>query len=68
MEYNLTDDRVFGKMYFGEVSDLIDKEKFNNLTQEINSSDGVILVYGFGAFLVEGIDLHIYYSSRCKEI
>lgn len=22
----------------------------------------------FGAFLVEDIDLHIYYSSRCKEI
>lgn len=68
LEYNLTDDRVFGKMYFGEVSDLIDKEKFNNLTQEINSSDGVILVYGFGAFLVEGIDLHIYLDMARWEI
>lgn len=68
LEYNLTDDRVFGKMYFGEISDLIDKEKFNNLLKDINSSNGVILVYGFGAFLAENIDLHVYLDMARWEI
>ena len=35
LKYILTDDRVFGKMYYGEVSDFIDMEKLEAAKQQV---------------------------------
>ena len=52
LKYILTDDRVFGKMYYGEVSDFIDMEKLEAAKQQVEKADGLVIVYGFGASLV----------------
>ena len=31
LKYNLTDDRVFGRMYYGEIEDLIDEEALHQV-------------------------------------
>lgn len=49
LKYILTDDRVFGKMYYGEVSDFIDMEKLEAAKQQVEKADGLVIVYGFGA-------------------
>ena len=45
----LTDDRVFGRMYFGELADFQDPDKKVAVTAEIEAADGLTVVCGFGA-------------------
>ena len=53
LKYILTDDRVFGKMYYGEVSDFIDMEKLEAAKQQVEKADGLVIVYGFGAIMTK---------------
>lgn len=48
----LTEDRVFGKMSDFTISDLYDMEKVAEMKQTIQRHKGLVIVYGFGASLV----------------
>ncbi len=68
LKYILTDDRVFGKMYYGEVSDFIDMEKLEAAKQQVEKADGLVIVYGFGASLVHPGDKLVYFDMARWEI
>ena len=65
LKYILTDDRVFGKMYYGEVSDM---EKLEAAKQQVEKADGLVIVYGFGASLVHPGDKLVYFDMARWEI
>lgn len=48
----LTDDRVLGRMYRGELSDFADPERKKVLEEKIRSAQGKTVVWGFGASLL----------------
>lgn len=68
LKYQLTDDRVFGKMYFGEVRDFIDEDKLKEAQDLVASASGLTIVYGFGASLVHPGDKLVYFDMARWEI
>lgn len=56
----LTDDRVFGKMFFGEFSDFQVPEKLDAMREEISRSAGLVVVYGVGAAALMEPDVLLY--------
>lgn len=68
LKYALTDDRVFGKMYFGEISDFIDEEKLKEAQEASAQAKGLTIVYGFGASLVHPGDKLVYFDMARWEI
>ena len=68
LKYNITDDRVFGKMYFGDIIDFIDEEKLEQAKKQVQDSDGFVLIYGFGAALVAAADCLVYLDMARWEI
>ena len=52
LEEILTDDRVFGRMYRGELSDFADPERKDALEEKIRTAPGRTVVWGFGACLL----------------
>jgi len=67
IKYFLTDDRVFGKMYYGNVIDFMDLEKLETAKQLVQTSDKVV-IYGFGASLVSKGDILAYVDISRWEI
>ncbi|MFV0479937.1 MAG: class I mannose-6-phosphate isomerase [Anaerorhabdus sp.] len=67
LKYNLTDDRVFGKMFHGNIFDFIDNEKFVKMRKEIENEKGLKIIYGFGASLIS-CDLNVYFDLSRWEI
>ena len=68
LENILTDDRVFGRMYYGDLTDFIDFYKADYLRAKIEGSGGKIAVYGFGASLLSDSGLCIYADMSRWEI
>ena len=68
MKYNLTDDRVFGKMYYGNLVDFIDEEKLEEAKNKVKEHHGSTIIYGVGAGLVSRGDLYIYFDMARWEI
>ena len=68
LKYNLTDDRVFGKMYWGDVIDFLDLEKLEEAKKQVEACDGLVLVYGYGASLVHPGDTLVYFDMARWEI
>lgn len=68
MKYNLTDDRVFGKMYYGNLVDFIDEEKLEEAKNKVGEHHGSTIIYGVGAGLVSHGDLYIYFDMARWEI
>lgn len=68
LKYQLTDDRVFGKMYAGEILDFMDLEKLSKAKAEVAKAKGFTVVYGFGASLVAQGDLLVYLDMARWEI
>lgn len=68
LEYHLTDDRVFGKMYYGEVMDFIDQDLLNQMKNVVSNSQGLTIIYGFGASLITKGDLLVYLDLSRWEI
>ena len=68
MKYNLTDDRVFGKMYYGNLVDFIDEEKLEEAKNKVKEHHGPTIIYGVGAGLVSHGDLYIYFDMARWEI
>lgn len=60
LKYHLTDDRVFGKMYFGDIIDFIDEIKLNQIINQLKSAKGLVIIYGFGSRILCKPDLLIY--------
>lgn len=69
MKRNLTDDRVFGIMYYGVISDFIDDKKIIEVKNKLNKIEkGVVLVYGVAASLINRGDVLIYADLARWEI
>lgn len=68
MAYYLTDDRVFGKMYYGDAIDFIDAEKLEQAREQVKNAKGKVLIYGFGASLVSKGDCLAYFDMARWEI
>ncbi len=56
----LTDDRVFGRMYFGTLRDFQVEEKLEALRRQAKEAPGLVLVFGFGAGSLLEPDLLLY--------
>ena len=67
IKYFLTDDRVFGKMYYGNVIDFMDLEKLE-AAKKIVEENNKVIIYGFGASLVNKGDLLAYIDLSRWEI
>ena len=68
LKNTLTDDRVFGKMYYGELVDFIDPVKADYFRAKIASCSGKVAVYGFGASLLCDGGLCVYADMSRWEI
>lgn len=68
MKYHLTDDRVFGKMYFGDFIDFIDEDKLQQAKETVASAKGLTIVCGSAASLVSEGDIHVYFDMARWEI
>lgn len=68
LQYQLTDDRVFGKMYAGEINDFLHLDKLEKAKELVEKKDGLIIVYGFGASLVTTGNILVYLDLARWEI
>lgn len=68
LKYQLSDDRVFGKMYFGEVADFIDETRLAQAKETLQNATGLVIVYGFGASLVDKGNTFVYFDMARWEI
>lgn len=68
MEYNLTDDRVFGKMYYGNLLDFMDEEKLQRAKDKVNECKDSVIIYGVGAGLITHGDIYVYFDMARWEI
>ena len=64
----LTDDRVFGRMYFGEIADFQVPEQVQKLQKKIAGTDGLVIVYGMGAAELTTPDMIVYADMARWEI
>jgi mannose-6-phosphate isomerase class I len=67
IKYFLTEDRVFGKMYYGNVIDFMDFNKLEEAKKLVKNNNKVI-IYGFGASLVDKGDILTYVDLSRWEI
>ncbi|MFV0396248.1 MAG: class I mannose-6-phosphate isomerase [Coprobacillaceae bacterium] len=68
MDTHLTEDRVRGVMYYGDILDFIDKNKLKKYQDSIRNSNGLTLIYGFGASLITMGDVLVYVDMTRWEI
>ncbi len=67
IENNLTDDRVFGVYSHHTIDDFYPFDRIESVRQLIKNHQGLIVVYGFGASLIQG-DVKIHVSLTRWEI
>ena len=68
MKYNLTDDRVFGKMYYGNLLDFMNEEKLQEAKDKVNECKDSVIIYGVGAGLITHGDIYVYFDMARWEI
>lgn len=68
MKYHLTDDRTFGKMYFGDFVDFMDEDKLHEAQDQVKNAKGVTVVCGVAASLVTRGDIYVYFDMARWEI
>ena len=68
MKYNLTDDRVFGKMYYGNLLDFMDEEKLQRAKDKVNECKDSVIIYGVCAGLITHGDIYVYFDMARWEI
>lgn len=68
MDWHLTDDRVRGVMYYGEMDYFIDEDKRRALSAQVEQETGTVLVYGFGASRIAAGDILVYADMARWEI
>lgn len=64
----LTDDRVFGRMYYGDIDDFLDSVAVEEARALVSASSGLVIVYGFGAARVVEGDVLCYFDMTRWEI
>lgn len=64
----MTEDRVFGKMCLNTFEDFIIDDKLRNLQEEIENQEGLIVVYGVAASLVNKGHVYVYADLARWEI
>ena len=65
---HLTEDRVRGVMYYGDILDFVDEEKLREARAIAESGKERLLIYGFGAALVSRGDVFVYADLARWEI
>lgn len=69
MKENLTEDRVFGVMYYGKINDFIDEAKLKQCRDSVeNIEKGLVLICGVGASLITKGDMLLYADLARWEI
>lgn len=69
IQFNLTDDRVFGKMSLHNFADFLDVERLEAARSDVSNIDnGLIIIYGTGATLVYEPDILVYADLARWEI
>lgn len=68
MSKHLTDDRVRGIMYYGQMRDFIDEKKRSIFQTQVSNCAGICLIYGVGASLITKGDLLVYADLARWEI
>ena len=68
MRPHLTDDRVRGVMYYGNILDFIDAKRLEQARALCREEGGLTLVYGFGASLISRGDVLVYADMARWEI
>lgn len=68
LKYHITEDRVFGKMYYGDFIDLIDEDKLAAAKEQVQSTQGLRIIYGVAASLVAKGDVLVYFDMARWEI
>ncbi len=68
MKYHLTEDRVFGRMYYGEIEDFMEPNKLQRARKRLQEHAGFRIVYGFGASLLARGDVTCYFDISRWEI
>lgn len=64
----VTEDRVFGKMCFADLSSFQDPDKVKQAVSVVLNADGLIVIYGFGAASLTKYDKLIYLDMARWEI
>lgn len=64
----LTDDRVFGRMYFGTLADFQEEQQLAALRQQAQEPAGLTIAFGFGAGSLAKPDLLVYADISRWEI
>ena len=64
----LTDDRVFGRLCFGELEDFMDADALAAARERVARAEGLVVVCGFGATLVHPGDVLVYADVTRWEI
>lgn len=64
----LTDDRVFGRMYFGTLADFQEENKLAAFRKRAKESSGLVIVFGFGAGTLTEADVLLYADVSRWEI
>lgn len=75
LQFHLTDEPVFGRIYRGKIGDFFDPRKLNGLAEKARQTPGIAIIYGPGASLAAGAgDCHVYldvskeeFQNRCRE-
>ncbi len=69
IKYNLTDDRVFGVMYHGEIEEFFNNQEVEKCRENISRvNKGLVLVYGVGATVIHKGDILVYADMARWEI
>jgi len=68
LAHHFSDDRVFGNMYYGKLTDFVDQQKLKRVRARLSLFKGLRIVYGVGASLVEKADLLVYLDLPRWEI
>ncbi len=68
MKYHLTDDRVFGKMYYGDFVDFMDEEKLKQAQEDVKNYKGLTVICGVAASLIHEGDIQVYFDMARWEI
>jgi mannose-6-phosphate isomerase class I len=68
LQFHLTDEPVFGRIYRGKIQDFFDPAKLRALQQDIQLATGVVLLYGPGSTVVAGGGDCLVYLDVSKEV
>lgn len=68
LKYHITEDRVFGKMYYGDFIDLIDEDHLAAAKKQVQDTKGLRIIYGVAASLVAKGDVLVYFDMARWEI